>query len=373
MFILFVLFIFVQGEWDPWWKLVVRAIDNQTLFEDICVSVGREDREFAYCKGNMTMDTPVETASSSKIVGAMPFYQSVVKGDARFYDPVSKYLDYWTKNMSDSRAAITLRDLVTFQSGYQSDPKCEFSSRISLRECVKRYYETTKHEYWPGTNWAYGETHLQILGAVMEIIYDQPIETILADALKQFNMTNSVFEGGKHPVLAATLRSTGNDYEQFLIQYFNDKLVPSDYRNLIEGDYNTPPGVSSTEINEIMELFVGHYGMTMWYECAMAVETIPYMSEKCEVDDVHSCPGLFGYWPLVDRKNNYWMQIVVEGAAVTGCIKGQFVRLIVKPFVDAAMEKRIISEAEMPNLKLLMETYELKKDDPKLREALLRM
>ena len=103
---------------------------------------------------------------------------------------------------------------------------------------MKHYYEHEKHNYVPGTNWAYNEAHLQILGAVMEKIYDEPIEKILQDGLKRYNMTKSYFEGGENPVLAGSMSTTGNDYEQFLIKYLNYDILPSDWRGLIEGDYN---------------------------------------------------------------------------------------------------------------------------------------
>lgn len=373
----FVLFactiLLVEGKWDPWWKLVVDAMDNQTLFTDACLSVGRKEREFVHCIGNTTMDTQMPVASSSKIVAAMPFYEAVLNKKAKLHDFVSDWLDYWTKNETDTRGQITLRHLVTFQSGYQIDPLCEGSNKTTLRDCVKHYYTHEKHEYVPGTNWAYNEAHLQILGAVMEKIYDQPIAKILQDGLKRYNMTNSYFDGGENPILAGSMSTTGNDYEQFLIKYLNYDILPSDWRGLIEGDYNVYPEVTSTAISEILELFVGHYGMTMWYECPLDVTDIPYMRPECEKNDVHSCPGLFGYWPIIDRRNNFWMQAVLVGEPILGCIKGEFFRLVMKPFVDAAMDGILLPESEWPNVDDFMKQYEEKSNDQKLWDALSQM
>ena len=50
---------------------------------------------------------------------AMMFASLVSDGTiASLDDPVSKYLDYWTKNTSDPRSQVTVRMLLTFTSGF---------------------------------------------------------------------------------------------------------------------------------------------------------------------------------------------------------------------------------------------------------------
>merc|ERR550539_545625 len=111
----------------------------------------------------------------------------------------------------------------------------------------------------------------------------------------------------------------------------------------------------------------------MWYECALAVTNIPFMRPECESANVHSCPGIFGYWPLVDRRINFWIQIVVLGKQSIGIIKAQFLHLLLKPFVDAAMERRILSPEEFPDVNSLMEKYRTKSKDKALIDALHHM
>ena len=55
----------------------------------------------------------------------------------------------------------------------------------------------------------------------------------------------------------------------------------------------------------------------MWYECPLAVTTIPNMRPECIQQSVHSCPGIFGFWPIIDRSRDYWFQVVDYGEAVT--------------------------------------------------------
>lgn len=349
------LFIFIvctittaSNDWERF-DLVRDAIETQPFFENICVSAGREENEFTFCKGNATMDTPYDLASSSKIVGAMGLYEAVEAGKARMDDHVSKYLDYWTDDESDTRGQLQLEHLVSFQSGYHGDASCEFDdgSNQTLSQCVRWIYDNVKHVA-PGTTWDYNELHLQIVGAVLEVIYSAPIEVVLADRLKKYNMSSSVWQGGKNPTLAATLTSTGTDYEQFLLQYFNYNFTSPDFRGLMENNYNVYPEVPATPVSTILMLFVGHYGYTLWMECPINLsEWAPNMTPECMQQNVHSDPGLFGYWPVIDRAIGYWFQIVVQGEPVVACIDAMFTRLLIKPLLDAAMKLERPPETEL--------------------------
>lgn len=62
---------------------------------------------------------------------------------------------------------------------------------------------------------------------------------------------------------------------------------------------------------------------------------------KYETSVFNHCPFFLfyysGYWPLIDRFNNYWMQIVYDGPPIIGCIDGWVARGVIKPVVDAVM------------------------------------
>eukprot|EP00962_Isochrysis_galbana_P003539 scaffold1002_cov117-Isochrysis_galbana.AAC.6 len=47
--------------------------------------------------------------------------------------------------------------------------------------------------------------------------------------------------------------------------------------------------------------------MCWFYECVNQ----PW-SARCRNNDIHSDPGAFGYWPLVNRKAGYYYQLVVQ-------------------------------------------------------------
>lgn len=52
-----------------------------------------------------------------------------------------------------------------------------------------------------------------------------------------------------------------------------------------------------------------------------------FFRPECYEKSIHTSPGVFGYYPLIDRYNRYWMQIVYNGPPIVGCIDG-CVRLV---------------------------------------------
>lgn len=365
----FLLFLFPLAQADRW-NYVKDVIDKQSLFQDVCVQVGREQVDFTYCIGNTTMNTTLETASSSKMVGGLAMFEAVMKEKVRLHDKVNKYLDYWTKNESDPRSTLTIHHLVSFQSGYDTGMDC--TKNDTLAKCVKRHYETTPISEVPGTFWDYNEVHLQILGAVMEVIYQQPIQDILKDGLVRYGMNSSHWMGGENPYLAGSLVTTGADYGEFLKRYFNGNIIPYGWRSQIETEYNIFPEVKWTKKSEILELFVGSYGYLTWWECAVMIKFPKYMRNECYIADTHSDPGIFGFWPLFDRKNNYWMVIAVQGKPVEGCVLGQGFRDAIKPFVNFAMNSLLPPPQALDFDEMNDRVSELLSNE-ELREGLKRM
>lgn len=365
LYLILALNVLVHAKLDAW-QLVRDLIDDQPFIKNVCVNAGKAETMFTYCIGNMTMDTQMPIASSSKLVGAMPLYEAIMKsnGSVSLNDRLHKYLDFWTDDYADSRGRITLRDIVSFQDGYTNSgsPQCvnngDKDPNMTLSDCVKQMYEED-HEHEAGTIWDYNEQHLQFIGAVLEKIYNKPIHEVLTDSLTRFNMSNSYWMNKGNPNLAADLVTTGRDYTEFLRRYYNYTFFTPDFGALIEGAYNVDPMVKPTEIGEVLMLFLGHYGHTMWYECSLAVTTIPNMRPECIQQSVHSCPGIFGYWPIIDRTEDYWFQVIDYGEAVLGCVDAQFFRLAVKPFIDLAMkEEKILPNITMPNFDQLLKQKE---------------
>lgn len=133
--------------------------------------------------------------------------------------------------------------------------------------------------------------------------------------IDKLGMTSSYWIGNRggtrdpNPHLAAALVSTGDDYDKILQAVLNYKIASKAIIDEAETDaYRTYPNLATAKnAKDTGLLFYGHYSMCLYFECVAQT-----WSEKCEKAGVHADPGLFGYWPLIDRHKGYYMQLVVE-------------------------------------------------------------
>jgi len=255
---------------------------------------------------------------------------------------VNKHLSYWTKDPSDLRSEVTLRHLLAFQSGYYSqsagsDIACVNGAPIfNFDNCVKQIYERAPMLYKPGSTFDYNSYHLQIAGAVAEAASQMKIPDILDRYLfKKLGMNHSTY-GGPNPGLAGTLQTTGDDYDIFLRAYLSYEQTPKPLAVEAEKDYTQGHNVSHK--TEFLVGYIGHYGFAHWYEFIYS----DGWTQACVQADVHCDPGLFGYYPCIDRVNNYYFQIVFEHfcslSDLNATNSSMHLRAAVKPLVDSIMK-----------------------------------
>jgi hypothetical protein len=82
--------------------------------------------------------------------------------------------------------------------------------------------------------------------------------------------------------------------------------------------------------------FAGNYAFGHFYECFDSSEGFTW---DCQEARVHADPGAFGYYPLIDRANGYYMQVVAyeNGANYNRSGIPEYIRLLAKPYVDLIM------------------------------------
>ena len=70
-------------------------------------------------------------------------------GTMSYDDKVNKYVSWWAKDENDSRSDITLRHLLSFTSGYESDyesdEKAEGYCLWGFDACAEKLYGQLKH------------------------------------------------------------------------------------------------------------------------------------------------------------------------------------------------------------------------------------
>jgi CubicO group peptidase (beta-lactamase class C family) len=324
-------------------------LDAWVFTENFAVSVGNSSHGtvFSYEHGKMTMHTKVGTASTSKWPLAMMFVGLVNDGTIKSLDdPAHKYVTWWTSDPKDKRSRVTLRHLLSFTSGFgggapgiagksvadnaenSSATSCLGHYWANYLGCAKQIYNTVSMQGEPGTVYSYNSYHLQLAGAVAQFASGLTIQQILRKYLfKPYGMTQTTCQG-KNPELAVCLTTTGHDYGNFLAGVEGYKVLPKSLVDESEKDY-TP------FLSNYYTLY-GDYGFGHFLEC---FDNPAGYTEECKKAQVHSDPGAFGFYPLIDRANGYWMQIVAFESGQFYPRSGipEYLRVAVKPLVDAIM------------------------------------
>ena len=102
------------------WQKLEKELEGWAFTDSFAVAVGNASGNlFTFNKGNLTMNSRVGTASTSKWPVAMMFAGLVEDGTiSSLDDKASAYVPWWTKDPKDNRSAVTLRHLLSFTSGF---------------------------------------------------------------------------------------------------------------------------------------------------------------------------------------------------------------------------------------------------------------
>eukprot|EP00755_Sulcionema_specki_P017989 Sspe_Gene.65743::Locus_38878_Transcript_1_1_Confidence_1.000_Length_2344::g.65743::m.65743 len=306
--------------------------------------------QFTSEKGFMTMHTRVKGASLSKWPAAVAIAGLVADKIMSFDDKASKYLSWWTKDPADPRSAITLRHLLSFTSGYEKDVdvKCASNPSANYLECAKELYEAIPAGKPANTTWTYLSCHLQFAGAMAVAASGLEIDQIFERYLyKKVGMTDTTWGDApyKNPSMAGGIVTTGKDFERFLKGLLEYTVLPKEVCDEMEQDYSGHTQPSG-------DAWFGHYGMGHWFEC------IGYgtpggpgaaLPKRCKDEAIQAGPGLYGYYPLIDRKRGYYMQIVVQESLEKSGIP-EYLRIVTKPVVDAIMEGKLVANVNRYDL-----------------------
>jgi len=363
------------------WKVLRELLQGWEFTTEYAVSVGDASGElFRYEGGNFTMRTLVPTGSTSKWPSAMMVTGLVNDGTVGLDDPVNQHLTWWTKDPSDDRSQVTLRMLLSFTSGFgDGHPGQEFNTRAArlwrqennierqpitdsfhsklIREvgpeaadpcnqttgdivaCAESIYKNVKLIGKPGTVYSYNGNHLQIAAAVAVAASGLTTEQVIHKYLLQpFNMSDS-FYYGKCPGFADSLMTTGADYQKFLHGLLTYKQISKEIVTASEED-NTPFMAQDYSL-------YGDYGFGHFLMC---FDSVDGFTSKCAQQKCHMDPGAFGFMPIIDRKHNYYMQIVAAEYPPTGSypLSGipEYLAVAIKPHIDAIMAAKPPADEE---------------------------
>jgi len=336
------------------WQILRDGIDAWAALNldvDFSVNVGNKDGTlFTYTKGNTDMNTRLRGASLSKWPAAMTISGLVKEGILSYDDKVSKHLPWWTTDPQDMRSAITLRDLLSFQSGYMADSSvdCSHDADADYLSCVKSLYETAKHSKKPGTAFAYLSIHLQFAGAVAVAASGlDPDELFEKYLYKLIGSNSTTWTPPKNPSFATGITTTGNDFEKLLqkVLTYDDSFLSKGILEEMEKDWGARASPSG-------DGWFGHYAMGHWFDCMgyaagqLQGGSAP-LTKLCLDENIPAGPGAYGYFPLVDRARGYYFQIVLAEDSQCRSEIPEYLRIIAKPVVDAIVQKMPVDDEHL--------------------------
>ena len=352
------------GPSSPDFRPLRRLLESWEFTTEYAISVGTADggQLFEYESGNFTMHTSIPTGSTSKWPSAMMFASLVSDGTIGSLDDlVSKYLPYWTTSPDDKRSLVTFRMLLTFTSGFggghpgdegngraarqwrarnRRAPEPEPIVRVGAGACNERtgnitacgrsIYEGVKLVGTPGEVYSYNSYHLQLAAAVAVAASGLPIQQVVQKYLVEpYGMHNSSYPGAC-PEFAASLLTTGADYERFLHGVLTYSHPSRDVILASERD-GTP------FLADEYTLY-GDYGFGHFLFC---FDSWDGFTPACKEAGTHVDPGAFGFIPMLDRKNGYYLQVVAAEIAPTGSypLSGipEYLAVAIKKHVDAIL------------------------------------
>ena len=357
------------------WQPLRDQLEAWKFTDDFAVTIGTANagRIFSYTHGDFTLHTRVETASTSKWPSAMMLVGLVHDGTIRSLDArACEYLEWWTCDPRDQKSRVTLAHLLSFTSGFgggapglagkarvrsagkggalsagkaralsagkaralsdapPDEASCLGSKTADFMHCAKTIYTSTERlEGEPGTVYSYNSNHLQLAGAVAVAASGLSIAQVIDKYLLQpYAMHGSRCEtpSAQNPMLAACLTTTAADYERFLRATLGHAVLS---RSLVaESERDHTPFMAQ------QYTLYGDYGFGHFLEC---FDSVDGSTERCKAAAVHCDPGAFGFYPLIDRRHGYYMQVVAYEHGDNYPRSGipEYLRLLIKPIVDA--------------------------------------
>ena len=270
--------------------------------------------------GEFSADQRIPIASASKLLAGLTILRLVDQGKLSLDSTTGQVLGW-----EGPKAAITLRQLLSFTSGLPPKDSCNLRPGITLPECVAAI-STAKLVAAPGTRFDYGSTHLTVAARMAEVVSGKNWNDLYGAELREplglgaaavFYTWPRQPLGTTNPLIAGGLQMTMNEYARVLeLEYhrgvYRGMRLISDALFTAQATEPYPDAViGSSPVKQVGLDY--HYGLANWLLC-------PPPASQC---DVQSSPGAFGFTPWVDRPGGYYaiLGMDVGGLRSAGVVK----------------------------------------------------
>jgi len=294
-------------------KNVTRVLESKqkVLGGNVCMLIFKNNR-LIYEKnlGHYSHDTPEMIASCSKWLTAALAATFIDDGTISAKDTIGRYLPVFSRY---GKGNITIGQCMSHTSGIES-------GQITLRALMERrkigsldeeinLFAAKPMSGKPGTVFSYGNTGLNIVGRILEVITHKDFETLFQERIaKPLEMKHTTFTKGKVVNPSGGATSTAADYMNFL------QMI------LQKGEFNgkqiiRPKTVELMQISRTVRAKVIYSpAEASGFEYAWGEWILE--KDKAGNSNVVSSPGLFGTYPWVDLKRNYAAIIFVKNIRI---------------------------------------------------------
>jgi CubicO group peptidase (beta-lactamase class C family) len=285
-----------------------------TTVADFTVLLEAADgRRFSHSHGTSTATTRYESASTSKWVTAAVVLELVDRGTLALDTKAHDKIAFWQET------TVTLRDLLSFTSGFSDEPLCINGPNIDFRTCVQAIYDNNATTAAPaGTEFHYASTHLQVAGLMAMNASGVASWTAVFDAWrarKQLFATGAYdLPSATNPRLAGGMHWTGEEYLAFLRALYHGTLLSATSTAAMLANQR---GSASVTYSPTIPGALGEdwaYGLGNWLECPTA-KTVG--SFNCGAGHRNSSPGAYGAYPFIDFDHEYFGIIARQGGLGT--------------------------------------------------------
>lgn len=269
-----------------------------------------DGRRFSHDHGASTATTVYQSASTSKLVTAAVILDLVDAGKLTLASRPHDLLSFWT-----DEDQVTLRDLLSFTSGFADEPLCVNLPGASFERCVETIYDDNLAGAAPaGSEYAYSSSHMQVAGLMAVRAAAAPDWSSVFAAWKQktglfptgaFDLPSSA-----NPRLAGGMHWTAEEYLAFLRALAaGDLLAPATQAALFADQRG-----AATVVKSPVDRATGEdwsYGLGNWLECRSP-------SFDCGAGHRNSSPGAYGAYPFLDFDHDYVGIVARQGALASG-------------------------------------------------------
>ncbi len=315
------------------------AVDPEPTSEfTYCVERLSDGRRYVFERDGSTMETPYESASSSKLVTAVIILRLVEDGYLSLDDSPQDYLSpaVWPIDSSDPLYGITLAHLLSFTSGLNEDASGLFETIDEEMTAIAQ--ANNGGSILPGTQFYYGSNHLQVAGAMAIEARDEADFLTWQDVFDEFRTQTGLFSHSaynlpslqpENPRLAGGMHWTASDYMEFLGMFSRGELLSPEMMTQFLVDRTAAP-VTIAFSPLLAHPDMGedwHYGFGFWHE----YEGNPWAGTP---GARISSPGAYGAYPFWDRVHGYVGIVARDGGSGT-FPEGVFIERAVRPLAEA--------------------------------------